>query len=269
MSVQLDAVWAIVVPLIALEALSAAVTAVMRRSVAQDAASVPVETLRPFVDELARRAGVVPPWLRVVDDLTSFGCSNSSRLPLLLAPPKAVDAIALGDADEREETLAVLAHEIGHLRRPVPRFVILGGRGLPLLVACGALLTFSLRSWALLTAASYLFVCLPARWTIRWVERDADDTARELGYGGALATYLDGSRSPSRWSSIHAAHPASSERVRLLRRQVRAALLRGSPRCCLRGRPATRSGRRDGGRWVLATPGRRRRGLGPPRCRRR
>jgi hypothetical protein len=217
-SVRLDAVWVVVVPAIALAALFEVAVAVARRSVAQDARSVPVETLQPFVDELARRAGVAPPWLRVDDDWSTLGCSSSARLRLLIAPPEAVDAVAHGEPDEREEMLAVLAHQIGHLRRPMPRFVMLGFRGLPVFVACAALLTFSLRSWALLTAASYLFVCLPARWTVRWGERNADETARELGHGEAWATYLEAARSPSRSFPGLALHPPNRERARRLRR---------------------------------------------------
>jgi hypothetical protein len=185
---------------------------------AQATRSVAVQAIQPSIDALARRAGIAPPLVEVDAKRTVFACSVDARFRILFTPAKAVDALVLGEADEREDALASIAHELGHARRPLPHVVTLSARAVPIVVPCTALLTFSLRSWALLTAASYLFVCLPARWTIRWAERAADETARELGYGAAAATHIERSRSPSRWWGPGlATHPSKEERVRRLR----------------------------------------------------
>jgi Zn-dependent protease with chaperone function len=218
-SVWLDAWWTLVGTVIALAIVHTGATIYIGTTVVdQTARSVPAKALQPSVDALAQRAGIAPPQVEVEAGRTGFACSIHARFRVMFAPPEAVDAMVLGDADEREETLASIAHEIGHARRPLPDLVTLSGRAIPIFVACGALLTFSLRSWALLTATSYLFVCLPARWTLRWAERDADETARELGYGAALASDIEASRSPRRWWAPGLAiHPPNQERIRRLR----------------------------------------------------
>jgi hypothetical protein len=216
--VWLDAWWALAGTTIALVAVWVGAFYGGRGMVAEAGRSVPEQAIQPSVDALARRAGIAPLPVELDPKRVVFACSADARLRVLFAPAKAVDAIVLGEDDEREEALASLAHEIGHTRRPLPHLVILSRGAIPIFVACGALLTFSLRSWALLTAAGYLFVLLPARWTARWAERDADETARELGYGLALAADLETSRSPVRWwAPGFAAHPRPSERVRRLR----------------------------------------------------
>lgn len=214
----LHAEWAVALPLIVMMILLAVVGTIFWRGGVEAARLVPERALQASVDALARDAGIVPPRVLVIDSRRAYACF--SRPGVVIAPPSAVDAIALGEADERDEALSGLAHEVGHCRRPLAGLVAIAARSFPVLQAGSALLTFSLRSWALLTAATYVFVALPARWTARWTELAADETARELGYGEPLAVYLDAPRRPSlprwprRWLSTH---PPGRERARLLR----------------------------------------------------